>query len=71
MNMFTFIKQFRVQEPIRKTHGRGNSLFHVVHASGVAKGGRGRGGPPLAALLWGGTMGNAAVGYKPAKDVLK
>jgi len=37
--------------------------------SGVAKGGRG--GPALAALLWGETMGCAAVGYKPAKDALK
>ena len=56
MNMFTFIKQFRVQEPIRKTHGRGNSLLHVVHASGVAKGGRGRAVRPwrhfYGAALW-------------------
>jgi len=42
----------------------------MPRVSGVAKGGRGE-VRPWWHFYWGGTMGYGAVGYKPAKAVLK
>jgi len=56
----------------KTTISRPRKLGHnaIGPSSAVAKGGEG-GGPPWRHFYGGGTMGYGAVGYKPAKAVLK